>query len=332
MVRLKQVHYHPAETGSMQFRAQVRETPDLTPVACRYRDANPALHRVDGSRESPLDRVGNLISNRPPSEVRVYRLSKRGIIPWKHHQSSILLKSNILELNTSTDGRLWNYRQEGAAPLWKSLGDADLTGTVSVVKDGEDARLVAVSATGTVKTALYFADGALSSWTDLGGTAEGIPAVLLSTAHRLRIVIRNASGHISTKFQNLDGTWPTTWQQVGSRTAIGSPDTILDPPSGRTAIAVRGTDNTLYHIFETAPGSSSWGQWQQLNPDPDKAENAATDPTMTPVTGPNGTSYIIIFRNTDDLIQVYSRQLSPQRLGGSPSRQFVRSSASAPMP
>ncbi|WKU04328.1 hypothetical protein [Micromonospora sp. HUAS LYJ1] len=230
------------------------------------------------------------------------------------------------------DGRLWTYRQEGAAPLWKSLGDADLTGTVSVVKDGEDARLVAVSTTGTVKTALYFADGALSSWTDLGGTAEGIPAALLSTAHRLRIVIRNAGGHISTKFQDLDGTWPTTWQQVGSLTAIGSPDTILDPPSGRTAIAVRRTDNTLYHIFETAPGSSSWGQWQPLNPDPDRAENAATDPTMTAVTGPDGTSYVIIFRNTDDLIQVYSRQLSPQRVGGSSDERFVRSSAPAPRP
>ncbi|MFJ8685662.1 hypothetical protein [Micromonospora wenchangensis] len=230
------------------------------------------------------------------------------------------------------DGRLWNYRQVGASPLWKSLGDADLTGTVSVVKDGEDARLVAVSATGTVKTALYFADGALSSWTDLGGTAEGTPAALLSTAHRLRIVIRDASGHISTKFQNLDGTWPTTWQQVGSLTAIGSPDTILDPPSGRTAIVVRRDDNTLQHIFETAPGSSNWGQWQPLNPNPEKAENAATDPTMTAVTGIHGTSYIIIFRDTDDVIQIYSRQLSPQRVGEPSNGKFVRSSAPAPRP
>lgn len=60
------------------------------------------------------------------------------------------------------DGRLWHYRQAGTAWSWTSLGVAGLAGQVAVVEESDNAvRLVARSTTSTVRTALYYPDGAL---------------------------------------------------------------------------------------------------------------------------------------------------------------------------
>ena len=54
---------------------------------------------------------------------------------------------------------------------WKSLGDVDLTGGITLVNvDAAGVRLVATTMTGTIKTALYSTDGTLSAWVTWAGT------------------------------------------------------------------------------------------------------------------------------------------------------------------
>ncbi|MER7459560.1 hypothetical protein [Micromonospora sp. NPDC126480] len=210
------------------------------------------------------------------------------------------------------DGRLWHYRQTGPSPAWVSLGDADLAGEVTAVKADDNAvRLVARTIAGTVKTALYFPDGALSGWTDLGGDITGTPAAVSLLGYRTRIVVRESDGSIRTKVEVSSGSWSTGWERIGDFTAAGSPAVILDPVLTRVAVVARGHDNELHQVFETATGSNTWGQWSVLNPDPvSYPENVATDPAVAVVSTGAEQSFIIVFRNQNGAFRAYERRLS----------------------
>ncbi|MEV1143135.1 hypothetical protein [Micromonospora sp. NPDC049799] len=211
-----------------------------------------------------------------------------------------------------TDGRLWQYRELTGPPTWTSLGDVDLVGQVSVVDDDEAYRLIATTTAGTVKTALYYADGSLSGWTDLGGNVTGTPAAVWQPGNRTRIVARRADGAIVTKAETSTTTWTGEWERIGDFTAAGSPAIILDPELSRLAVVARGHDDEIHQVFETATGSATWGQWWVLNPDPvGTPENAATDPAVAKVSTGTSQTYVIVFRNRNGAFRLYSRQLSP---------------------
>ncbi|TDB79096.1 hypothetical protein [Micromonospora sp. KC721] len=226
------------------------------------------------------------------------------------HPSS---KADVL-FAVDADGRLWHYRQSGTSPAWASLGDADLASQVAVANEDEGSlRLVARTITGTVKTATYFPDGALSSWTDLAGDVTGTPAVVSGLGGRTRIVVRAADGSIRTKVEVSSTSWSTDWERIGDFTAAGSPAVVLDPVLTRTAVVARGHDNEMYVVFETNAGSNTWGQWKTLNPNPDVAsDNAATDPAIATIsigTAP-GQAFIVVFRNQNGGFRIYRRELS----------------------
>ncbi|MEU8154429.1 hypothetical protein AB0B94_12260 [Micromonospora sp. NPDC048986] len=210
------------------------------------------------------------------------------------------------------DGRLWHYRQSGTGASWKSLGDVDLTGGVTVVKVDAGVRLVATTMTGTIKTALYSTDGTLGAWVDLGGNVTGVPAAFLNQGYRTAMVARAADGSLVMKKQELGGAWPTTWQTVGTFTAAGSPAAILDPALGRIVVVARGADNEMYRVFETEQGSGTFGEWLRLyeNPGDPSAATAATDPTIAPIQNSGGPGFVVVYRNRNNTTIALDRRFA----------------------
>ncbi|TBL33313.1 MULTISPECIES: hypothetical protein [unclassified Micromonospora] len=208
------------------------------------------------------------------------------------------------------DSRLWHYRQAGTAWSWTSLGVAGLTGQVTVVEESDNAvRLVARSTTGTVRTALYYPDGALSTWTDLGGQVTGTPTAVVHPGFRSRVVVRGSDGAVLTKVESATGSWSAQWERIGDFTAAGSPAAVMDPDLSRVAVVARGADDELYQIFETATGAGTWGQWRSLNPDPWTPLNVATDPTVATISTGSTQSFVIAYRNRNGAIGLAERRL-----------------------
>ncbi|MEV4659513.1 hypothetical protein [Micromonospora sp. NPDC049301] len=212
------------------------------------------------------------------------------------------------------DGRLWHYRQSGAGASWKSLGLAGIAGGLTAVKldDLTGVRLVATSTTGTVKTAVYSTDGALTAWTDLGGNVTGAPATFVGQGWRTGVVARAADGSLVMKRQNLDSSWPSVWATVGTFTAVGSPAAILDPALGRIVVVARAADNEMYRVYETEQGSGTWGEWLRLyvNPSDPTAATAATDPTIAPIQNTGGPGFVVVYRNRNNSTIALDRQFA----------------------
>lgn len=214
------------------------------------------------------------------------------------------------------DGRLWHLRQ--ASTGWRSLGDADLAGPVTIVPVDTGLRLFALDTAGAVKTAGYTTGGALSGWTGLGAAGStGTPAAVVYPGYQVRLFVRSQDGSIVTKMQDATGAWPAQWQPTGTFTAAGSPAAVLDP-AGRSAVVARGTDNEIYRVFETAQGSGAWGEWGRINPD--VSDPAAGDPTVAPFINSGGQTWLIAFRNINDTTRVYTRQI-PAVSGGLSARR-----------
>ncbi|MGN9778322.1 hypothetical protein ACTMS0_21525 [Micromonospora sp. H33] len=272
---------------------------------------------VDYTWPAPSSLGGSMAG--PPTGVRV---------TYNGSEADVLFAIDL-------DGRLWHYRQQtGTLPAWVSLGDADLAGEITVVEaDDAAVRLVARTTTGTVKTALYFPDGALSGWTDLGGDITGTPAAVSLLGHRTRIVVRESDGSIRTKVEVSSGSWSTEWERIGDFTAAGAPAVILDPVLTRVAVVARGYDNELHQVFETATGSNTWGQWSVLNPDPvSYPENVATDPAVAVVSTGTEQSFIIVFRNQNGAFRAYERRLSSTGGQGLTSAQISYAGHTMPAP
>ena len=209
------------------------------------------------------------------------------------------------------DGRLWAKTQTANNSAtygdWIDLGDADLAGVPTVAAARSGVRLFATDTAGVLKTADF--SGTLSGWTTISDAGVSGPAAVVYPGFRTRVFVRAADGTIQSKFQNADGTWPAAWGAVGTFVGAGAPAAILDPGLGRTAVVVRGADNEIYRVFETGQGTGTWGDWERLSPD--IADPAATDPTVAPITNGSGDSWIIVFRNLNDVTRVYTRQAPP---------------------
>ncbi|MDX3194263.1 hypothetical protein PV458_38210 [Streptomyces sp. MN03-5084-2B] len=221
--------------------------------------------------------------------------------------TSKLADGTVVEFAVDADGKLWAYAQAGSVPFWRSLGDQDLTATLSVVQVRDGVRVFGLNGAGALKTIEYYNDGSLSAWADLGGSGlSGQPAVVVRPGYLLQVFVRGADGTIVSKLQNGDGSWPADYTAIGNFVSAGAPSAILDPALGRVAVVVRGTDNEIYHVWEAATGSNTWGDWTKTIAATDPA---ATDPATTPYVNSNGQSWLITFRNSNDAVRFYDRQL-----------------------
>jgi len=221
--------------------------------------------------------------------------------------TSKLADGTVVDFAVDADGKLWAYHQAGTVPFWQNLGDQNLISGISVVQVRDGLQVFGLNAAGALRTIEYYNDGALSPWADLGGSGlSGQPAVVVRPGYVLQVFARAADGAIVTKLANADGSWPADYQQVGTFVAAGAPAAIMDPALGRLAVVVRGTDNEIYHVWETQTGSNTWGDWTKTIAATDPS---ATDPSVAPYLNSNGQSWMITFRNVNGAVRFYDRQL-----------------------
>ncbi|MFG1606767.1 hypothetical protein [Actinoplanes sp. NPDC049265] len=236
----------------------------------------------------------------------------------------------VVGFGVDADGALWHHRVvTGTSSYWRNLGDQDLVGPVTAVPVAQGQQLFARDSAGAVRTVLYANDGAMGAWVNLGGNGvTDRPAVVAYPGSRLRVFVRAADGSIQTKAQDSAGAWPTGWESIGTVAAAGAPAAILDPVLGRTAVVVRGTDNELYRVFETAAGSNTWGDWSRVSPD--ASDQVATDPTIVPLRNGSGQTWVILFRNINDTTRLYTREIPGGALKKASAATFTGHTLPAP--
>ncbi|MEV4315870.1 hypothetical protein [Actinocrispum sp. NPDC049592] len=224
-------------------------------------------------------------------------------------QAAKLGNGTVVLFDSDNAGKLWAYAQTGAIPFWRNLGDQDfVAGTVRALAVQGGIRVFGVTPGGSVKTIEYYDDGSLSAWTDLGGTGlNGQPSVVLRPGFVPQVFVRGADGSIQSKLQDQGGAWPSEWQQVGTEIFAGVPDAIMDPGPSKIAIAVRGTDNEIYIVGESATASNTWFPKVPVS---DTSDPANTDPTTTQFINSGGSTYLVGFRNVNNVPHFYSRKNS----------------------
>ena len=204
------------------------------------------------------------------------------------------------------NGDLLALRELGANgryTAWINLGVTGLVGQPVAVVVSSGVQVFAMDATGDLKTALYTND-LLSGCTSLNGTGlTGTPSVVVFPGSRIRVFVRAADGTIQTQMQNIDGTFPGTWDQVSTMIAAGSPSAVLSPSTGTAEVVARDSNGLIWSSGEVAQGSGTWRDWAQVNFDGDLA---ATDPTAFTYTNANGQTWALVFRRSDQTSRVYN--------------------------
>jgi hypothetical protein len=280
---------------------------------------NQAYSGAPSLAQRPDGRVQTLGHN-TDSDISLFTGTAAGAATWDagfdtggstigHPTLARLESGELVAFAVDAAGQVWRTALPATqAPFmgWRLVGGSGLTGPVSVALTTSGFRLFALDTAGTLRTATY-AGGALSDWASLGGSGlTGKPAVVLYPGYRLRVFVRAADGTVLTKMQDGAGVFEADWTPVGALATKGSPAAILDP-TGRTAVVVRGSDDEVYRIFETGLYTGVWGAWSRLSPD--ASDPTVTDPTVAPVTGQNGESWRIVFRNQNDTTRVYGREV-----------------------
>jgi hypothetical protein len=219
-----------------------------------------------------------------------------------------LANGTIVQFAVDADGKLWSYAQTGPVPYWQNLGDQNLTATVSLVRVNDGVRVFALTDQGAVRTIEYYDDRSVSSWTDLGGAAlAGAPAVIARPGFQLQVFAWSPAGTIVSKLQDIGGAWPADWQTVGTVNpdVAGAPAAVMVPDTSRAMVVVRGADNQLYQVSETATGSNTWGSWRKTVEGDDPA---STDPAILSYQAGNGPSVVIVGRDINGAPRFYTQQ------------------------
>ncbi len=126
------------------------------------------------------------------------------------------------------------------------------------------------SPTSTIRCRVRQADGAWGMWIS---SARAPEAIGLSLAARLdsdfRIHFFAASADALFELpEGRRGVLGGVWQTVGrlSRLRLGAPMAAANA-DGRLEVFARGSDKTLWHIYQQ-PGSSTWSTWESLGGPP----------------------------------------------------------------
>ncbi|HEY3718476.1 MAG TPA: hypothetical protein VGL39_28480 [Jatrophihabitantaceae bacterium] len=210
--------------------------------------------------------------------------------------SGTLPDNNVVLFAVDADGRLWVRPQSGTAQYWQSVGLAGLVGTPAVVHTSTGVRLFARTSAGTVTTATYVG-GALSAWTDLGGSGVvSDPAAAVAPGALARVVITQGDGSVVIKAQASDGSFPSGWTSIGSPgafTAKGSPAIAFSPQTTSFTVVARGQDDFIWESDQTGSASGAFGEWVSQSQFP-----SGTDPVMTAVEGSANVFWAATYRTS----------------------------------
>ncbi len=179
------------------------------------------------------------------------------------------------------DGALWHIWETPAKTSWgdwASLGlprsrsstqaEVRITATPSVARN-EDGRL---------EVFVRGSDGALwhtwqtptktgwGGWESLGGQLGESPVgVGRNKDGRLELFVRWADGGVRHAWQAAKNSpFVSGWARLGSssRPTITSRPAVTRTSDGRLEVFARGTDNALWHIWQTAPGAAFVQSWE----------------------------------------------------------------------
>ncbi|WP_345626017.1 hypothetical protein [Rugosimonospora acidiphila] len=203
-------------------------------------------------------------------------------------------------------GVLWALPEiaaNGGYASWVSLGVGGLSGTPVVVPDSNGLQVFALTPAGAVTTALY-ANRTVSGCTTLAGSGfTGQPSVVAYPGSRLAIFARAADGSIQTMTQDdATGTFPDTWDTIGTFTAAGPPAALLSPSTGKAELVARDADGTIWNTGETVQGSGVWRNWTNVTA---AGDVASTDPTVFRYSDSVHLTWAFVFRNSDNVSREY---------------------------
>jgi hypothetical protein len=226
--------------------------------------------------------------------------------PWAHDGGSMASTpvlgrqpdGGLVVFAVDADGELWDLPQSaanGTFSAWHPLGAAGLTDSLTTVTVAAGIEVFGLDTTGALRAATLSSTGALSPWTNVGGTGlNGRPAVALYPGFQPRVFIRGSDGVIVTKMQSDNGTWPADFAQLGSLVAAGSPAAVFSPISGKAEVVIRTADGAIYNTGETAQASGQWRDWASVLVSGDVA---ASDPTTLIYNAGTGLVWAFMFQN-----------------------------------
>ncbi|OLB76523.1 MAG: hypothetical protein AUI14_18525 [Actinobacteria bacterium 13_2_20CM_2_71_6] len=159
------------------------------------------------------------------------------------------------------------------------------TGTGSIVRNA-DGRLVMFSR-GT-NNALYqniqatVGGSTWSGWTSLSGSLAGDPIAIRNADGRVQVFVFGTDGALWYKIQATPGsaTWSTNYVGLGGNTLRKTSLVVQMNTDGRVELFGRGTNNAIWHRYQTTPGGSWNADWVSLN------GQLAGDPTV--ILNPDG--------------------------------------------
>ena len=106
--------------------------------------------------------------------------------------------------------------------------------------------------------------GGWSNWDSLHISIYGNAAITSNSdgGYKVFVTEKDVSNEIISYLDlSSDGIWSTTnrlsWQ-------IGNPHVISNADGRLEVFAVKTSERTLYHIWQTSPGSSRWSEWHSL--------------------------------------------------------------------
>ena len=128
-----------------------------------------------------------------------------------------------------------------------------------------------------------------SGWFSLGGFTNSTSLAAARNSDGLLQVFYRDAGTNSLFFTKQSPGSPGGWLQVHTNLggALTSDPSVGINGDGRLEIFVRGTDNGLHHIWQTAPSSSTWSPWSPLG------GNLASS-RAAPATNANGQLSVVV--------------------------------------
>ncbi len=145
---------------------------------------------------------------------------------------------------------------------WRTLGGTGLVGLPTVITTGTGARILALTASGSMVTATL-QDDTLSSWVSLGGAGLGGTPAAVSVSGLAQVFFRASDGTIVSNRQDVNGDYPADWTATTKPGygVVGSPSATVERVNNRVALVVRDQANIPYLSYlDAAGGFTGWTQ------------------------------------------------------------------------
>ena len=177
----------------------------------------------------------------------------------------------------------WQITPGGNWSAWSNLGNGGrrlLNVTATANADGRLEVFALTNSGHLLHSYQTTANDGWTGWYDLGGDFVTRPAAAVDSAGHMEVFLVDAAHHMEHASQEpgtASGWGP--WSTFGTQQFVSDPAVARNADGRLEAFAV-GTDGTLDHIFQLAPGGS-WSGWYSLG------APAAGPPIGTPDIGAN---------------------------------------------